>query len=219
MYLSRLFLNPRSRQVQREVSDPYQMHRTIMRAFPATLSPDERVLFRLEAASRGAPVLIVQSQQPPDWSWLNAGQRDYLLAEAALPLDVQNPAVKQVTLQLQPDQTLAFRLRANPTAKKSPPERKNGVRVGLVREEAQMAWLERKMTAAGSRLLSARASHPERLEGTIQRDGRQHELHYLAVQFEGLIQVQDAGLLLAAVRDGIGSAKGLGFGLLSLAPA
>ena len=55
MYLSRLILNPRNRRVQREVTDPYQMHRSIMRAFPDGLKPEEeRVLFRVEGHSRSA---------------------------------------------------------------------------------------------------------------------------------------------------------------------
>jgi len=39
IHLSLLILNPRSRQIQAELRDPYQMHRTISRAFgedPAT---------------------------------------------------------------------------------------------------------------------------------------------------------------------------------------
>ena len=34
LYLSRLILNPRSRQVMSEMAHPYEMHRTLMRAFP-----------------------------------------------------------------------------------------------------------------------------------------------------------------------------------------
>ena len=34
LYLSRLALNPRSRQAQAEIRDPYQMHRTLSKAFP-----------------------------------------------------------------------------------------------------------------------------------------------------------------------------------------
>ena len=34
MYLSRLILNPRSRQVRNELADPYEMHRTVCKAFP-----------------------------------------------------------------------------------------------------------------------------------------------------------------------------------------
>ena len=52
MFLSKLILNPRNRRVQREIADPYQMHRSLMRAFPDNLSPAaERVLrVRIPAA-------------------------------------------------------------------------------------------------------------------------------------------------------------------------
>ncbi|HKV39599.1 MAG TPA: type I-E CRISPR-associated protein Cas6/Cse3/CasE, partial [Blastocatellia bacterium] len=36
LYFSRLLLNPRSRQVRSELANPYEMHRTLMRAFPKT---------------------------------------------------------------------------------------------------------------------------------------------------------------------------------------
>jgi CRISPR system Cascade subunit CasE len=39
----------------------------------------------------------------------------------------------------------------------------------------------------------------------------------LAIQFEGLLQVTDPDRLQHTVQQGIGSGKGLGFGLLSLA--
>jgi CRISPR-associated protein Cas6/Cse3/CasE subtype I-E len=42
---------------------------------------------------------------------------------------------------------------------------------------------------------------------------------FLAVPFEGLLKVKNPNRLLESVRSGIGSGKGLGFGLLSLAPA
>ena len=116
MYLSRLILNPRNRRVQKEVAQPYQMHRSLMKAFPDNLKPgDERVLFRLEAHPRtGALTLLVQSLTLPDWSWLaESNARGYLL-----PVNEPNPAVKSFDLNLAPGQVLAFRLRANPTVKR-----------------------------------------------------------------------------------------------------
>ena len=96
MYLSRLILNPRNRRVQREIADPYQMHRSLMKAFPDDLDQDaERVLFRLERPSRtgarhGGLALLVQSLNLPDWSWLaEPGAQGYLL-----PLGEPNPAIK-----------------------------------------------------------------------------------------------------------------------------
>jgi CRISPR system Cascade subunit CasE len=115
MYLSRLILNPRNRRVQKEVAQPYQMHRSLMGAFSDNLKPgDDRVLFRLETARTGALTLLVQSLTLPDWSWLaEPNARGYLL-----PVDKPNPAVKSFDINLAIGQVLAFRLRANPTVKR-----------------------------------------------------------------------------------------------------
>ncbi len=214
MYLSRLILNPRNRRVQREIAGPYQMHRSIMRAFPDNLQPEaERVLFRLEAHPRiGALTLLVQSLALPDWSWLaEPGARGYLL-----PVDEPNPAAKSFDLNLTPGQVLAFRLRANPTVKRKLDDGTRK-RAGLYREEEQKKWLERKAEQGGFRVLSARTGNQDTINGYIRRGEERHKLHLLAVQFDGLLQVADPDRLRETVRRGIGSGKGLGFGLLSLA--
>lgn len=220
MYLSRLILNPRSRQVQSELANPYEMHRTIMSAFPEELPPGERVLFRLEEAPRsGQLVLLVQSQTAPDWSSLG---NSYLLRNERLLEGAPNPEVKQVELRgkLKNGQRLAFRLRANPTAKRTFEKGGEKVkkRIGLYREEDQMRWLERKLSEAGCKLLAARSSGKEMQQGELRRDAERHRLEYLGVVFDGALLVEDAERLAQAVDNGIGSGKGLGFGLLSLAP-
>jgi CRISPR system Cascade subunit CasE len=215
MYLSRLILNPRNRRVQKEVADPYQMHRSLMSAFPDDLAEgDERVLFRLETHSRtSALTLLVQSWTLPDWSWLaEPGARGYLL-----PVGEPNPAVKSFDLDLAPGQVLAFRLRANPTVKRKF-ESGDHKRVGLYGEEKQIEWLKRKGQQGGFRLLSARTSYQDVIRGRIRRNGRTHKLQMLSVQFDGLLQVTDPDRLRESVQQGIGSGKALGFGLLSLAP-
>lgn len=223
MYLSRLVLNPRSRQTQSELANPYEMHRTIMSAFPEELPPGERVLFRLEEAPRAAQlVLLVQSQTAPDWSKLSSPGNPYLLRDENLLQGAPNPAVKQVELRqmLKEGQRLTFRLRANPTAKRT--FEKDGVktkkRIGIYREEDQVRWLERKLTEAGCRLLAARTSGAEMQQGELRRDAERHRLKYLGVVFDGELLVEDPERLAQAVNNGIGSGKGLGFGLLSLAP-
>jgi CRISPR system Cascade subunit CasE len=212
MYLSRLILNPRSRRVQKELSDPYQMHRSIMRAFPDDLeSGEERVLFRVDTPRGGGRLtLLVQSQGRPDWSWLaqDEGARGYLL-ETEEP----NPWVKEFAPQFNPGQVLAFRLRANPTIKRK------GKRLGLYRDEEQISWLTRKAEQSGFRLLSVRTANATILGGVAHRDSTDDNLRLLSVQFDGLLEVQNAELLRLAARDGIGSGKGFGLGLLSLARA
>jgi CRISPR system Cascade subunit CasE len=46
-----------------------------------------------------------------------------------------------------------------------------------------------------------------------------HRLKLWCIQFDGLLKVDDPVLLAKAVQAGIGSGKGFGFGLLSLARA
>lgn len=215
MYLSRLILNLRSRQVQREIANPYEMHRTILRAFPTPLGEAERVLYRLELNSpAGGPLLLVQSQEMPDWTWLGTADHNYLLAT-----HTPNPAVKEFSLDLEARQMLAFRLRANPTVKKKGAEdSRNGHRVGIHQEEEQIAWLQRKLAAGGARLLNTLVVKPEKIEETRIEAGQKQTLSFASVQFEGVLQVQDPALLIRMVQTGIGSAKGFGFGLLSLAP-
>lgn len=211
MYLSRLILNPHNRRVQREIAQPYQMHKSLMRSFPDSLNRErDRVLFRVETDPRtGVPIVLLQSTLEPRWDWLGEpGGKGYLL---------RAPECKSFGLHLAPDQVLAFRLRANPTVKRRFNE-KDHKRVGIYDEEEQLAWLRRKGELGGFRVISACTSGQEDVGGKIKRDEETHTLKLAAVQFDGLLQVTNPDRLRESVRQGIGSGKGLGFGLLSLAP-
>ena len=215
MYLSRLILNLRNRRVRKEIADRYELHRSIMHAFSDDLDADEeRVLFRVEQSRGGRDLtLLVQSWTLPDWTWLaEPGARAYLL-----PVREPNPAVKPFQLDLMPGQRLAFRLRANPTARR---RCSDGVRrrVGLYKEQEQIDWLERKAARGGFDLLAVRTGGQTTASGTVRRNGSKHELTLFSVQFDGLLEVREPDGVVKAVRDGIGTAKAFGFGLLSLAP-
>jgi CRISPR system Cascade subunit CasE len=162
---------------------------------------------------------LVQSRKEPDWLFLLAPEKNYLLPADALPLGVENPAVKPVNIALKAGQVLAFRLRANPTVKKDREGKKQGQRVGLVREEDQLAWLQRKIEAAGGALVSAHVTGEANLRGKLftEKDDEQR-MSFISAQFDGVLQVKDPELLVKTIGAGIGSGKGLGFGLLSLAP-
>ncbi|MGQ9851031.1 MAG: type I-E CRISPR-associated protein Cas6/Cse3/CasE [Aggregatilineaceae bacterium] len=204
MYLTRLVLNPRSRRAQSESANLYELHRTIMAAFPATLPADERVLFRLETDRQsGAFVVLVQSQYKPDWGWLATSPPDYLL-----PLSEPNPWVKPFDPVFSVGQQLVFRLRANPTLKRE------GKRLGLLREEQQIAWLQRKAQTGGFDVLSVRTQKLGFVRGWTR--GRQ-PLSLFAVQYDGVLRVIDPSAFAHSLIVGLGSAKGLGFGLLSVA--
>ena len=205
MYLSRLILDPRSRRAQQESADLYQMHRSIMRAFPENLPADERVLFRCDTDRlTGVLTVLVQSIHAPDWSWLNGKEgRGYLL-NTSLP----NPDVKEFLLPSRPGQQFIFRLRANPTVKR------DGKRHALWQEEEQIEWLLRKADAGGFRVLSVRMQELGNVQGWTSNRNR---LNLFAVQYEGALEVLDPDLLTETLQNGIGPGKGIGFGLMSLA--
>lgn len=216
IYLSRLTPDLRSRQAQRDLMAPYELHRTLLRAFPNGKTGIDRtdaeaagVLFRVEDRSASSPTVLVQSRVAPEWSVLKAG---YLASP---------PLVKPIELMLRPEQVLAFRLRANPTRRLSAGKGHSGKRVGIYKLEEQLMWLARKGEQHGFRLLQAQVATSTKLkdEQAIRRGSQRHDLELLAVRFDGLLRVGDPNRLIEAVETGIGSAKGFGFGLLSLAPA
>lgn len=210
MYLSRLVLNPLNRQVRQELARPYEMHRTILHAFPDNLAAgEERVLFRVDVNPRtGALHLLVQSRLRPDWAYLSKEQpaRPYLVEIDG------NPSVKSVDLSVRAGQTLAFRLFANPTKRLGKAQGKAcGKRVAIYGAEAQEGWLQRKAEQSGFTVLSSFTSSPNRFEDPVTKitlDG---------VRFDGVLQVVEPQAFMAAVEQGVGSGKAFGFGLLSVA--
>ena len=241
MFYSRLFLNLRSRAARRDIGDTFEMHRTVMSAFPQ-LTQRQRsnpesgsILWRVDHEERhGLTMLIVQSQVMPDWNPLLRRESDYVAPPPGTELSPLE--TKERTLLFSSGQVLSFRLRANPTKKQKADGRKNGMRIGLTKEEDQLAWLHRKANEAGFRLLSV-TTIPEEVSKSrsTRRAALPHEdsataepgvvltpvsarsRTHLAVRFDGVLQIIDPAAFHDAVTAGIGSAKGFGFGLLSLA--
>ena len=218
LYLSQLILNPRSRQVHSELANPYEMHRTLMRAFPeAAGGGPGRVLFRVERSgpANGTGItVLVQSDKSPHWDSL-AKSGNYLLAAAE-----ENPATKTFTPTFITGQRLVFRLRANPTIKRFFEGKTGSKRVGLYKEEDQKCWLERKAEQGGFRILAMNVISEGMNQGRIKHPGEKvHKLSLLAVRFDGLLEVVEPQKFTDTLQQGIGRGKGLGFGLLSVARA
>jgi CRISPR system Cascade subunit CasE len=200
IYLSRLNLNEQSTRVRAELADPYQMHRTLSKAF-GDVSDDftaARLLFRVDVGRNGDLDLLAQSKTAPQWErlTLTAG---YLLSP---------PEVKEVDPVFTTGQRMAFRLRANPTIKHK------GKRIGIRKDAEQLAWLARKAELGGFSVFTA-AVAPDAWVNS--RTARGFETTLNAVEFNGVILVSDPQRLRETLEAGIGSAKGFGFGLLSLA--
>lgn len=212
MYLSRLKLDPRSRVTRTLAFDPYLLHQAVFRAFPdAGEGGPGRVLYRTDVSRDGQTSLLVQSEKAPDW------QRADLLTQCLEePMEKPKDYSALLTKGLKPGQSLCFRLRANPTVKKKAEGKKNGRRMGLLREEDQIGWLSRKAKEGGFALLSCWAT----AEGVVAggEGAKNEKLRHYAVRYEGALKVLDAQKFMETVARGVGSAKGFGFGLVSIAP-
>lgn len=202
IYLSRLLLNPRSRQAQAEQRNPYELHRTLSRAFGDGKEAIQaaRCLFRMEeTADSDSLFILVQSRVAPEWDRLSPSPGYWS----------GPPEVKPVELHLSRGRNLAFRLRANPTICQ------DGKRRPVKDESGQLRWLERKGDSQGFRLNLIRVTHSD-VVGFRTAEGMDVTLN--AVLFDGVLTVVDSGRFAAAIENGIGPAKGFGMGLLSVAP-
>lgn len=186
-------------------------------------------LFRIDPLPANRAVILVQSALLPDWNYAfhNAS---YMLAAP--------PECKAFDPDLTNGQRLRFRLRANPTKKvgsatkseRLAGKKKNGKRVALLQENDQIAWLLDKGQQGGFTVPGQwREENGVKIpdfrvdvvpEGWIRcgkegyRDG-----DFFAVRFDGILVVNDVAAFRQTLQQGIGSAKGFGFGLLSIARA
>jgi len=222
IYLSLLELSPRSRQVQAELANPYEMHRTLSKAFTDSREDGKsaedggegvweaaRCLFRVDEAAASPHLrVLVQSRVRPDWDGLTV-RPDYLAAA---------PCVKTWEPAFRVGQTLAFRLRANPTKKEDGRNsgRKNGRRLPLLTEADRLTWLARKAETGGFGLLRTIVTDDDPV---LCKTTAGHGATLNAVRFDGILRVRDPEAFTRTVENGLGSAKAFGFGLLSVATA
>jgi CRISPR system Cascade subunit CasE len=214
MYLSRLLLDPRSKQARTDLANPYKMHATLCRAFAEPDQTPPRFLWRAEEGK--TPTVLVQSLETPNWEKLLQRFPGYF---------AQAPQYKPVPLEhLQPGQVLRFRLRANPTVTRrdphNPTKRK---RYGLRSVEEQLEWLRRQGTSGGFEVLGAMVVQSEKVRfykhsKNADESGPSEALPIVlqSVLYEGHLKIADLEAFQQTLAAGLGHAKALGFGLLSI---
>jgi CRISPR system Cascade subunit CasE len=236
LFYSRLELRPASRGAPwNKLRDVHEVHQALWSGFEGlsagTPSP---FLFRADRVRVGDEVrvrVLVQSEREPAW-----GRLGEVLVSADGP-KVRDAAWLQD--RCAKGSVRRFFLRANTTRSVRPwgPVRDTrGKRVAIEGDAEQRAWLVKRIEASGARLCVREVSI-RRDDGTVLERRSEPELRtsnvrlwrwngakrgelatHQGVDFEGLIEVVDGELLAKAVVNGIGPAKGVGFGLLSLAP-
>lgn len=236
MFLHRIHLDSRCREARRDLSDPYQLHSTLCRAFcePDRKCPEGEFLWRLEPEtdSAGCPRILVQSRTIPDWT--SIGVQGWL-AKADSAIDLK----ERLKLDsLKAGQRFRFRLRANPCVTR------NGKRLGLLKLEEQEKWVGRKGDQHGFSLPQLAAfdlseSPQKRVDVRISQEqmlrGKPHdslEICIFSVLYDGILTATNPDsfrtTLLGGVKKeankekkvtmGIGNGRAMGLGLLSVVP-
>jgi CRISPR system Cascade subunit CasE len=209
MFLTRLLLDPRSAAARRDLAEPYDMHRTMVRAFaPEGATELPRILWRLEpsGADWSRAQVLVQSPAPGNWDHLSSlpGYLKTGGVEEAVqtrPLDLPS--------KLEAGRCYRFRLVANPTVTRG------GKRLGLATQELQLAWLQRQAAKAGFEVETVLVLSSDQL-ATHRGEAR---IVLQRVIFEGVLKAADPHRLAQAMAAGIGPGKAFGCGLLSLGRA
>ncbi|EMF30792.1 CRISPR-associated Cse3 family protein [Streptomyces gancidicus BKS 13-15] len=207
--LARIRLNPHSREVQRDLRDATQMHRTVMRMVPDNLGDAPRhqtgLLYRLEETDAFSALLVQAAQLVP----------------ARLPAGYGQADVKSLTPMfsaLRKGLGVRYRIVLNPAKRERLSLEEKGKRgriMPLSGPDADHWWL-RRATEAG---LDLHVLTPTTMEPARPRGRDTPRMRHSLIRYDGTATVTDPTALTQAVLTGIGRGKPYGAGLLSLAPA
>jgi CRISPR system Cascade subunit CasE len=145
--------------------------------------------------------VLVQAAVPGHWDALDNLQGYVAKLDADKPLDLERRVVA--------GRRYRFRLAANPTVTR------NGRRLGLLREDEQLAWLNRQAQRGGFEIAGAMCSTCDRIEVPHGRGGSR--ITVARVRFDGELVATEPVAFRRSMQAGIGHAKALGLGLLSIA--
>ena len=208
MLLHRFYLNLRCKQARRDLSDPYQMHATLCRAFspPEQKCPAGEFLWRLEPEtdSEGNPRILVQSRSMPDW--FRIGTPNWFFQEPDPAINLRERLGLAI---LEKERRFRYRLRANPSVCSK------GKRLGLFKREDQISWFSRKGELHGFTFETIHLSQESMTRGERNNGG---VISVFSVLFDGVLKVKDPEKFRQVVDSGIGHGKALGLGLLSVIP-
>lgn len=199
MYLTDLVLEQSTR------LNPYDLHRRLWQLFGLPPGSERPFQFRVEQSKGTMTRILMQSSIP-----------------TVMEVDqIRVVRQKQFAPTFAQGQRMRFRLKSNPIKTiKDERGRTNGkgevksCRVPLIKEEEQIEWLSRKLNGVatlGEVVVRSR-------ENIYFRKGNRPG-KVVSVTFEGVLNVDDSDAFTALFASGIGPAKSLGCGMLSLAPA
>ena len=175
------------------LGNPYKLHQWIWNSLPDDPNAERDFLFRSD---------------------VNDGILRILLLSARPPVSQGNIAWKttEVSGTFLGHRAYRFRLRANPTFRRSKDHR----RLAIFTEPELREWFVRKFEAAGCEVCGLELSAPRKIQFKKGTDNTPGTLY--AVDASGVLRVRNEDAFRTAFDAGIGPAKAFGFGLLMLQP-
>lgn len=172
-----------------DISNPYNLHKAIWKAFPNMDGQARDFLYRAEQNRDKTKVLVLSANKPIE-------NRD---------TSIQTKTIEPALVN---GRRYIFNLRANPIKRLS----KERVRVPILNsDEAYSEWLQRKFDGA-AKLIDFTVLNCKDLD--FRKGTEWGRLR--TVDFQGTIICEDNIKLLSLFKNGIGPAKGFGCGMLLL---
>ncbi|MFE3799241.1 type I-E CRISPR-associated protein Cas6/Cse3/CasE [Nocardia tengchongensis] len=210
LWLTRITVDPRDRQVRGDLTNAVRMHQRIMTLMPDGLGANARqqagVLYRIDETRSGTQLLI-QSSSAPQLEALPDSYGTAEIRDLSPLLDALHDGL-----------SVRYRLAANASKRLGRTSGHEGKVVALRGQAADEWWLDRAQRCGlGIKTLT----------GTSQADQSGHRrdaaaaerVRHAVVRFDGLAVITDTGALQQALCAGVGRGKSHGCGLLSLAIA
>lgn len=232
-YLSRIWMNPLRPKAQLFLRNPHALHAAVLGGL-SRQPVDERVLWRLEPDPKHRAELLVLTDSMPSWEhlveqagWPAADEPQQLVRDYQTLLD-----------RIQRGREFRFRVRANPVSATRQPlkpsatqeklltgERPRGVRVPHRTAAHQLTWFTDRLDKWGFEAVVSPESGPavsliarDRLVFSKGADTTKHRVVLSTATFDAVVRVTDPAQARDRLLSGVGSAKGYGCGLITLAP-
>jgi CRISPR system Cascade subunit CasE len=195
--------------VLRLLAHHYDMHRFVYGVVQPSPGK-ERILYRVEARldqfGIPRPTVLIQHSRTPNLK-LSEDQQRFADLES-----------KEVSMVIRPG-AYRFRLRANPV-KSIPSDTKGvrGTRRGLTSDNERRDWLVCRFHNHGMEVMAVDIVAEPLVEFAKSGARGRGNIAVAGVMYNGVVDIHNPERAASIIKDGIGRARGFGYGLISLAP-
>ena len=208
MYLTQMLLDQHSCRTLAALAAPCKFHGAIESAFPG---PRQRCLWRVDSRG-GQKFLLLLSEERPD---LTDAAAQFAFQGDGWQTRDYSPLLDRVT----PGSRWQFRLCANPTYSVPAGPGQRGRVCAHTTVEHQLRWLMEQSEKHGFVLEPGGFTVTGTRWHRFRKGGRGSNVTFLAVTYDGILEVRDPALFREALCRGIGPGKAYGAGLLTVVRA